>query len=60
MNADLQPGSMTLSSIRHVARLQRINEQEEGQRCLTGTRSSSHSAIVAGNATYWDLSRLYR
>lgn len=54
------PDGATLGLIGHIARLQRIDEHLEGKDCLTDTRSPSHSAIVSGNATYWDPCRPYR
>ena len=54
------PGSVALRSIRHVARLQRIDEQGKA---IAARQAQGHPlcpAIVSGNATYWDLSRLYR
>src|SRR6185312_15090418 len=58
MNAGLRPGARR--SISHIAHFQRIDEHVEGTDSLTGARPSSHSAIVSGNATYWDPCRLYR
>ena len=61
MNAEQQPGAWAHRAVwrfvhRPMSRVcSGINEQVEDQHRSTGKRSYSHSAIVSGNATYWDL-----